>query len=285
MALIGLVKREVTGEQEQTTCTETLTALYSDVYPYVLTYPAIGAAHRVNPFVSGNTDDLICTRIKVNPEPQWIGGNQIATLEATFAADYSEPEGGGSAYSVKISSGGTRSYKMQAGGVWAGLNLSDNNEQSALEYQAPITDVSLTTKYIGSAPPYAIYEAYVGKLNQYVFPNASGYSSFLNGYFARNPGCVLFESYSTNQEVFSSGVAETEVTLNLKLLPIDWNYEYRNPLQFVNPIDGKPAFWQNSYPGRFDYTQDGTKVGTPVWSGAVQGYGDSRRRCQCLFRA
>ncbi len=256
----------MTGEQNHTTCSETLTALYSDVYPYTLAYPVIGAAHRADPLVSGNTDGLICTRIKVNPEPQWIDGDQIATLEATFSADYTEPEGGGSAYSVKISSGGARSYKMQAGGVWAGLNLSDNSEQSALEYQAPITDVSLSTKYIGSAPPYAIYEAYVGKLNSAVFPNMSGYSAFLSGYFARNPGCVLFESYSTNQELSASGVAETEVTLNLKLLPWDWNYEYRNPLQFVNPLDNKPAYWQNSYPGRFDYTRDGTKVGTPIRS-------------------
>ena len=141
MALIGLIKREVTGEQNHTTCSETLTALYSDVYPYTLTYPVIGAAHRADPLVSGNTDELVCSRIKVNPEPQWIGGKQIATLEATLSADYSEPQGGGSAYSVKISSGGARSYKMQAGGVWAGLNLSDNNDQSALEYRAPITDV------------------------------------------------------------------------------------------------------------------------------------------------
>ena len=254
MSLRGILETDITDDFESSVATETWLCDWDDVYPnYTLNYPALGISHE-------HMNYLICSQIKVSKEPMWLGGVQVAKLTATFKADYKFRE---DVFSIKISSGGYQTHMIQAGGAWTGLDgMKGSSEQSVLEYKIPITNLSLSTKIFGEID-YCVYENQVGCLN--------------NDYFyGRNPGTVLFDSYSITPKFVNGEISETELNLNFKISSIDWNYEYRNPVQFVNSYDGRPAFWQNKYPGRFDFTLDLTKVGQPVWSGEIANCGDPR---------
>ena len=230
---------------------ETWQVNWNDVYPfYNLNYPILGQPHRT-------LTHLQCVAIKINPEAKIIDGQWTAILEATFNLDYRSMEG---VFSIRAESGGHRTFKMQAGGLWADVGLKGTVEQGELEYKLPITNISASTRVIGEID-YTFYENKVGKLNDLPF-------------WGRFRGTVLFDSYSITPKFMNKVVVETSLDLKFQICSIDWNYEYRNPMQFINPVDNKPAFWQNKYEQRFDYTNDNTKVGLPIWSGEITGYGN-----------
>ena len=230
---------------------ETWLVNWSSVYPtYNLDYPVIGAYHNT-------INNLQCTEIKINPEKSYYNGNETAALKAVFKLDYNlEPD----IFSVRTSSGGYRSFKIYAGGTWAGTGLKDTKEQGELEYKIPVVNISASTRIMGEIN-YITYESRVGTINNNIF-------------WGRLPGTVLFESYNIIPKVVNGVVIETELVLNFQVCSLDWNYEYRNPQQFINPRDGRPAYWQNAYSDRFDYTENNLKVGLPIWSGEISGYGN-----------
>lgn len=230
-------------------------------------YPYIGACWKEN-------SDFICSTVKYSRETTFFYGTgydgtyyngiEVVVLDATFRKDYKAKD---NVFSMKIASAGYQTYKILSSGKWGMINKPCGYEAGKYEMKIPVLQYDFSTNIVGE-PNIDLYRDYVGKIN----------SVAVNHNFnIKEKGRALFESFSlvpkystvyTDEE--EEKTAESfDLTLTFKVLPQDWNWEWRNPVQLTNSYDGKPMTWQCEFPKRADYTSDKSLENMPIWSGAT----------------
>ena len=224
------------GEDDNTSSvTETYLASWEDVKNgYSLSYPSIGCLWKGPNFDDNVNVDLYCTNIQYSRESKKFysalqgytqyNGTDCITVEATFTVNYNSQE---DKFTKRIAGSGYKTFKISNGGAKWRYTLENSeipqadqkslpvsNTQTEYEYKVPISQIDLKTTFLGSIDELA-YDQLRNKLN-------------LNEFLGRPTGTVLFENYTISPKISGDTTTETDLTLTFKVLPFDWNFEFRN---------------------------------------------------------
>lgn len=263
---MGIIEQHLDRSARDTLYTSELVVTYlatwSSCFPiYSLPFPNLFQSYdnNANPDTDHQeTDALICVDLFQSEEAEFVNGEQVCRLVATFRSDeINESE----QFKVRLSGAGYKETVIQYGAFWwnNGDLVALQNQEDGYVRRVPITNISYTRR-VPLNTDLSYYANNTGKINSVPFYlNLLGKSSYrnLNSLNADIGGVLVLPAYTVMYDTFeistvydkTNGGWCLELGLSFKMLKENWNLSFRNAIPATDS-SGNKFYWQTQDPNQ-----------------------------------